>query len=163
MNLKKHRESVFKSFRGNKKEINRAEQSRAIREWWDSPEQVEGRRQLKKHMDWAAICRLGGLGDYCAKYDKPEMLEAHRQLHSLQWEQENPRQRNIMKKTKKQRRVKVPARPQVTPRKWSKKTARIFDKQFDRFLYDELYVPTKKAWGETDIVKYERNMYGDSK
>jgi len=91
MNLKKHRESVFKSFRGNKKEINRAEQSKAIREWWDSPEQVEGRRQLKKHMDWAAICRLGGLGDYCAKYDKPEMLEAHKQLHSLQWEQENPR------------------------------------------------------------------------
>ncbi len=36
--------------------------------------------------------------------------------------------------------VKVPAHPQVTPRKWSKKTARIFDKQFDRFLYDELYV-----------------------
>ena len=68
-----------------------------------------------------------------------------------------------MKKTKRQRRVKVPARAQVTPRKWSKKTARIFDKQFDRFLYDELYVPTKKAWGEEDIVKYERNMYGDSK
>jgi hypothetical protein len=42
-------------------------------------------------MDWAAICRLGGLGDYCAKYDKPEMLELHKQLHSLQWEQENPR------------------------------------------------------------------------
>ena len=69
-----------------------------------------------------------------------------------------------MKQTKRQRRTKVPARPQVTPRKWSKKTARIFDKQFDRFLYDELYVPTKKAWGEFgDIVKYERNMYGDSK
>ena len=44
--------------------------------------------------------------------------------------------------------VKVPAHPQVTPRKWSKKTARIFDKQFDRFLYDELYIPTKKAWGK---------------
>jgi hypothetical protein len=68
-----------------------------------------------------------------------------------------------MKQTKRQRKTKVPARPQVTPRKWSKKTARIFDKQFDRFLYDELYVPTKKAWGENDIVKYERNMYGDSK
>ena len=67
-----------------------------------------------------------------------------------------------MKKTKRQRRVKVPALPQVTPRKWSKKTARIFGKQFDRFLYDELYVPTKKAWGE-EIVKYERDMFGDSK
>ena len=68
-----------------------------------------------------------------------------------------------MKKTKRQRSAKVPARPQVTPRKWSKKTARIFDKQFDRFLYDELYVPTKKAWGEDDIMKYERDMFGDSK
>ena len=68
-----------------------------------------------------------------------------------------------MKQTKRQRNTKVPARPQVTPRKLSKKSARIFDKQFDRFLYEELYVPTKKAWGEGDIVKYERNMYGDSK
>ena len=85
------KQSVCKSFRGNKKEIKRAEERRMINEWWDSPEQVEGRRQLKKHMDWAAICRMGGLGDLCAKYDKPEMLELHKQLHSLQWEQENPR------------------------------------------------------------------------
>ena len=68
-----------------------------------------------------------------------------------------------MKKTKRQRSAKVPAPPQVTPRKWSKKSVRIFDKQFDRFLYDELYVPTKKAWGEDDIMKYERDMFGDSK
>ena len=67
-----------------------------------------------------------------------------------------------MKKTKRQRRVKVPARPQVTPRKWSKKSVRIFDKQFDHFIYDVLYVPVKKNWGE-DIVKYEKNMFGDSK
>ena len=95
MTLKKHRESVFKSFRGNKKEIKRAKKDIKFREWFNSPEQVEGRRQMKKHMEWAAICRLGGIGDYCAKYDKPEMLEAHKQLHSLQWEQENPRQRNM--------------------------------------------------------------------
>ena len=86
MTLKKHRESVFKSFRGNKKEIKRAEKDIKWKEWFNSPEQVEGRRQMQKHMDWAAECRLGGLGDYCAKYDKPEMLEALRQLHSLQWE-----------------------------------------------------------------------------
>ena len=95
MTLKKHRESVFKSFRENKKEIKRAEKDIKWKEWFNSPEQVEGRRQMKKHTEWAAICRLGGIGDYCAKYDKPEMLEAHRQLHSLQWEQENPRQRNM--------------------------------------------------------------------
>ena len=67
-----------------------------------------------------------------------------------------------MKKTKRQRKVKVLSRPQVTPRKWSKKTSRIFDKQIGRFLYDELYVPTKKAWGE-EIKLYERDMFGDSK
>jgi len=67
-----------------------------------------------------------------------------------------------VKKTKRQRMVKVPAHPQVTPRKWSKKTSRIFDKQIGRFLYDELYVPTKKAWGE-EIKSYERDMFGDSK
>ena len=64
-----------------------------------------------------------------------------------------------MKKTKRQRRVKVPARAQVTPRKWSKKSVRIFDKQFDRFLYDELFVPIKKSWGE-EIVKYKKDMFG---
>ena len=68
----------------------------------------------------------------------------------------------IMKKTKRQRRVKVPARPQVTPRKWSKKTARIFDKQFVRYVYEELYVPVRKSWGE-EIKPYERDMFGDSK
>jgi hypothetical protein len=66
-----------------------------------------------------------------------------------------------MKQTKKQRKAKVPSRPQVTPRSWSKKTRRIFDKQFNRFLYDELYVPTKKAWGEEDIVKYKKDMWGE--
>ena len=67
-----------------------------------------------------------------------------------------------MKKTKRQRRVKFPARPQVTPRKWSKKSVRIFDKQFVRFIYEELYVPIKKNWGE-EIKPYERDMFGDSK
>ena len=68
-----------------------------------------------------------------------------------------------MKKTKRQRTMKEP-RPQViSHRSWSKKTARIFDKQFNRFLYDELYVPIKKAWGEDNIMKYERNIFGDSK
>ena len=155
MTLKKHRESVFKSFRGNKKEINRAEQSRPIREWWDSPEQVEGRRQLKKHMDWAAICRLGGLGDYCAKYDKPEMLEVHKQLHSLQWEQENPRQRKIMKRIKKKRN-------RLKPKFWLRLHLSRVEQKFDRWIYDELYVSTKKAWGE-EIKPYERDMFGDSK
>jgi len=67
-----------------------------------------------------------------------------------------------MKQTKRQRMTKVPARPQVTTRKWSKKTARIFDKQFERFIYDVLDVPVRKNWG-MEIIKYERNMYGDSK
>ena len=54
-----------------------------------------------------------------------------------------------------------PSRPQVTPRGWGKKTSRIFSKQFDRFVYEELYVPVKRNWGE-EVKLYERNMFGDS-
>ena len=63
-----------------------------------------------------------------------------------------------MKQTKRQRRAKVPSRPQVNPRKWSKKTSRIFLKQFNQFLYEELYVPVTKNWGK-ETKKYERNMF----
>ena len=91
MNLKKHRESVFKSFRENPKEIKAAEKNRKLKEWFNSPEQVEGRRERKKWLEFCYHSRMGGLGDYCIKYDKPKMLEALWQLHSLQWEQENPR------------------------------------------------------------------------
>jgi len=94
MNLKKHKESVFKSFRENKKEIKAAEKNRKYRklkEWFNSPEQIERRREQQKWEEFCYHSRMGGLGDYCAKYDKSEMLEAHRQLHSLQWEQANPR------------------------------------------------------------------------
>ena len=52
MTLKKHRESVFKSFRENKKEIKRAEKDIKWKEWFNSPEQVEGRRQMKKQLEW---------------------------------------------------------------------------------------------------------------
>ena len=62
--------------------------------------------------------------------------------------------------------VKVPAHPQVTPRKWSKKSVRIFDKQFDQFLHDELYIPTKKAWGDWEkylTVCEKIDSYKDSR
>ena len=36
------------------------------------------------------------------------------------------------------------------------------EQKFDRWIYDELYVSTKKAWGE-EIKPYERDMFGDSK
>ena len=34
--------------------------------------------------------------------------------------------------------------------------------KFDRWIYDELYVSTKKAWGEAynEIKPYERDMFG---
>ena len=67
-----------------------------------------------------------------------------------------------LKQTRRQRKAKVPSHPQVIPRPWSKKTTRILKKQFDRFLYETLYVPVKKAWGE-EIKKYEKNIFGDSK
>ena len=65
-------------------------------------------------------------------------------------------------KTKKQRKVKVHSRPQVTPRKWSRKKSRILDKQLDRYLYDVLYVPVSISWGR-EVKKYERNIWEDSK
>ena len=71
-----------------------------------------------------------------------------------------------MKQTKRQRSAKVPSRPQVTPRKWSKKSVRIFDKQFDQFLHDELYIPTKKAWGDWEkylTVCEKIDSYKDSR
>ena len=68
-----------------------------------------------------------------------------------------------MKKTKRQRKAKVPSRPLVTPRPWSKKTTRILKKQFERYVYEELYVPVKTGWGEDDIEKYEKGMFGSSR
>ena len=64
---------------------------RKLKESFNSPEQIERRREQQKWEEFCYHSRMGGLGDYSAKYDKPEMLEAHRQLHSLQWEQSNPR------------------------------------------------------------------------
>ena len=54
-------------------------------------------------------------------------------------------------------------RNRLKPKFWLRLHLSRIEQNFDRFLYDELYGPTKKAWGENDIVKYERNMYGDSK
>ena len=65
-----------------------------------------------------------------------------------------------MKKTRRQRKAKVLSRPQVTPRGWGKKKSRIFSKQFARFVYEELYVPVKRHWGE-EVKKYEKNMFGN--
>ena len=75
-----------------------------------------------------------------------------------------------MKKTKRQRkalneaRQKTTPRLHVTPRKWSKKTKRIFDKQFERFVHEELYVPWSKkrinCQIRSDMVKERRaNSY----
>ena len=63
-----------------------------------------------------------------------------------------------MKQTKRRRKMKISSRLQVTPRKWSKKTSRILDKQFDRYLYEVLYVPVSISCGR-DFEKYERNMW----
>ena len=54
-------------------------------------------------------------------------------------------------------------RNRLKPKFWLRLHLSREEQKFDRWLYDELYVPTKKAWSENDIVKYERNMFGDSK
>ena len=53
-------------------------------------------------------------------------------------------------------------RNRLKPKFWLRLHLSRIEQNFDRFLYDELYVPTKKAWRE-EIVKYERDMFGDSK
>ena len=65
-----------------------------------------------------------------------------------------------MKQTKRQRKTKVPSRPQVTSRRWSKKTSRIFDKQFDQYLYDVLYVPVSISLGVKNL-KNIKEIFGD--
>ena len=52
-----------------------------------------------------------------------------------------------MKQTKRQRKAKVSSRTQVNSKGWGKKSVRIFDKQFDRYLYEELYVPVRRYYG----------------
>ena len=54
-------------------------------------------------------------------------------------------------------------RNRLKPKFWLRLHLSRVEQKFDRFLYDELYVPVKKAWSEDDIMKYERNMFGDSK
>ena len=53
-------------------------------------------------------------------------------------------------------------RNRLKPKFWLRLHLLRKEQKFDRFLYDELYVPIKKSWGE-EIVKYERDMFGDSK
>jgi len=43
---------------------------------------------------------------------------------------------------------------QVTPRKWSKKKKRIFNKQFERYLYEYLYCPVA-AFHNQPVKKIE--------
>ena len=53
-------------------------------------------------------------------------------------------------------------RNRLKPKFWFRLHLSRIEQKFDRFLYDELYVPVRKSWGE-EIVKYERDMFGDSK
>ena len=53
-------------------------------------------------------------------------------------------------------------RNRLKPKFWLRLHLSRIEQNFDRFLYDELYVPVRKAWGE-EIVEYKRDMFGDSK
>ena len=53
-------------------------------------------------------------------------------------------------------------RNRLKPKFWLRLHLEREEKKFDRWLYDELYVPIKKAWGE-EIKPYESHMLGDSK
>ena len=53
-------------------------------------------------------------------------------------------------------------RNRLKPKIWLRLHLSRVEQKFDRWIYDELYVSTKKAWGE-EIKPYERDMFGDSK
>ena len=53
-------------------------------------------------------------------------------------------------------------RNRLKPKFWLRLHLEREEKKFDRFLYDELYVPIKKSWGE-EIKPYGSHMLGDSK
>ena len=53
-------------------------------------------------------------------------------------------------------------RNRLKPKFWLRLHLSRIEQNFDRFLYDELYVPVRKSWDEK-IKPYERDMFGDSK
>jgi hypothetical protein len=53
-------------------------------------------------------------------------------------------------------------RNRLKPKFWFRLHLLREEKKFDRWLYDELYVPYRKAWGD-EIKSYETHLLGDSK
>ena len=53
-------------------------------------------------------------------------------------------------------------RNRLKPKFWLRLHPEREEKKFDRWLYDELYVPYRKAWGD-EIKSYETHLLGDSK
>ena len=88
MKLKKHKDTIFKSFRDNKKEMKRQDYCMERDAKWAAIWTPEKQRERRKQLAWAASCRLGGFGDFCG--DNTVLLELHRQLFFEEWESNNP-------------------------------------------------------------------------
>ena len=88
MKLKKHKDTIFKSFRDNKKEMKRQDYCMERDAKWAAIWTPERRREWRKQAEWAASCRLGGFGDFCG--DNTVLLELHRQMFFEEWERKHP-------------------------------------------------------------------------
>ena len=88
MKLKKHKDTIFKSFRDNKKEMKRQDYCMERDAKWAAIWTPEKQSERRKQLAWAASCRLGGFGDFCG--DNTVLLELHRQLFFEEWERNNP-------------------------------------------------------------------------
>ena len=88
MKLKKHKDTIFKSFRDNKKEMKRQDYCMERDAKWAAIWTPEKQREWRKQTEWAASCRLGGFGDFCG--DNTVLLELHRQMFFEEWERNHP-------------------------------------------------------------------------
>ena len=88
MKLKKHKDTIFKSFRENKKEMKRQDYCMKRDAKWAEYWTPEKQREYMKQQEWAFSCRISGIGEFFA--DNPILLEMHRQKFFQEWERKNP-------------------------------------------------------------------------
>ena len=82
------KDTIFKSFRENKKEMKRQDYCMKRDAEWAEFWTPEKQREQRKQLEWAASCRLSGFGDFCA--GNPILLKMHRQMFYTEWERNNP-------------------------------------------------------------------------
>ena len=82
------KDTIFKSFRENKKEMKRQDYCMKRDAEWAKKWTPEMIRDYRRQREWAFGCRISGFGDFCA--DNPILLEMHKQIFFAKWERNNP-------------------------------------------------------------------------